>query len=64
MLKVRFVWDSLVGQTEKDLKSFKFVHFAFYSLNVPGEMLRPVYSAASALRLDRAANECARFMAR
>lgn len=36
----------------------------FYSLNVPGELLKTVYAAASALRLDRAANECARFMAR
>ena len=35
-----------------------------FRLNVPGNLLRPVYMAASALRLDRAANECARFMAR
>ena len=35
-----------------------------FSLNVPGELLKAVYAAASTLRLDRAANECARFMAR
>jgi len=42
----------------------RLVEYAYTSvLNVPGELLKAVYTAASKLRLDRAANECARFMA-
>ena len=41
------------------------VDYAYTSkLNVPGELLRPVYLTASVLKLERVANECARFMAR
>jgi len=40
------------------------VDYAYTStLNVPGELLRPVYLTASVLKLERVANECARFMA-
>lgn len=35
----------------------------FNSLRVPGELLRPVFMAATVLRLDRASNQCARYMA-
>jgi hypothetical protein len=37
--------------------------FQNFRLDVPGEHVKPVYLAAMRLKMDRAAAECARFLA-